>query len=380
MQPLVPPAATLSDDELARYNRHLLLPQLGPDGQRRLKNARVLCIGAGGLGSPILLYLAAAGVGRIGIVDFDVVAAHNLQRQVIHSTEHVGMSKVHSAARRLRGLNPFITVDEHDVRLTTDNALELIAEYDVVVDGTDNFATRYLVNDACVLLGLPYVWGSVYRFEGQASVFFTTEGPCYRCAFPTPPPPAFAPDCATGGVLGALCATIGAVQATEVLKLITGIGDPLIGRILTHDSLAMEQRVIRIGKDDACAICGTDPTVTTLVDYDAFCANAAPGITVEQLATMLDERSRGAREFMLIDVREPDEYAESSIGGAVLIPQAGILDGSVLASLPRDRQIVLHCRSGKRSLNCLTVLLDAGFADAVHLDGGILAWNARLAP
>ena len=348
-----------------------------------LKNARVLCIGAGGLGSPILLYLAAAGVGRIGIVDFDVVTEHNLQRQVIHSTQHIGMSKVESAKRRIADLNPYVDVDTHHVRLTATNALELLADYDVVVDGTDNFATRYLVNDACVFLGLPYVWGSVYRFEGQASVFYADEGPCYRCAFPTPPPPEFAPDCATGGVLGALCATIGAVQATEVVKLITGIGEPLVGRILTHDALTMEQRLIGFGSDDNCVVCGNAPTVTTLIDYDAFCAHTGPEITVDQLAAMLDERVRGSRDFLLIDVREPDEYAETSIEGAVLIPQAGILDGTVLPSLPRDKQIVLHCRSGKRSLNCLNALLDAGFTDAVHVAGGILAWNdarARLAP
>ena len=376
MHALVPPGPELSAAELERYNRHILLPQLGVDGQRRLKNARVLCIGAGGLGSPILMYLAAAGVGRIGIVDFDVVAEHNLQRQVIHAQSAVGTPKVHSAAQRIAELNPFVVVDEHDVRLASDNALGLFADYDVVVDGTDNFATRYLINDACVLLGLPYVWGSVYRFEGQAAVFYAAEGPCYRCVFPTPPPPQFAPSCETGGVLGALCASIGAIQATETVKLITGIGTPLLRRVLTHDALTMEQRVIDVAADEACAICGSNPSITALIDYEEFCMNTAPEITVDDLATMLQQRAAGTRNFMLIDVREPDEYAETNIEGAVLIPQGGIMDGSAIASLPRDTQLVLHCRSGKRSLNCLNVLLDAGFVDAVHVAGGILAWNA----
>lgn len=383
MRPLVPVGRELSHEELERYNRHLLLPQIGVDGQRRLANARVLCIGAGGLGSPTLMYLAAAGVGRIGIVDFDVVAEHNLQRQVIHSTSAVGTSKVRSAAARIAQINPLITVDEHELRLTSESALELFADYDVIIDGTDNFATRYLINDACVFLGLPYVWGSVYRFEGQAAVFYAVEGPCYRCVFPTPPPPAFAPSCETGGVLGVLCASIGATQATEAIKCITGIGDPLIGRVLTHDALAMQQQTIPVTKDPQCAVCGAAPTVTTLIDYELFCRSQAPEIDVAALRAMLAERALGRRDFLLIDVREPDEYAETNIDGAVLIPQTGILDGSVLPTLPRDVQIVLHCRSGKRSLNCLNVLLDAGFADAVHLTGGIIAWNEardRLTP
>lgn len=375
MQPLVPPAAELTSDERERYNRHLLLPQIGDDGQRRLKNAAVLCVGAGGLGSPILMYLVAAGIGRIGIVDDDVVAEHNLQRQVIHATAAVGTSKVESAAHRLRELNPHVDVEPLQLRLTAENALDVLANYDVVVDGTDNFETRYLLNDACALLGMPYVWGSVYRFEGQTSVFFAGHGPCYRCAFPSPPPPAFAPSCATGGVLGVLCATIGAVQATEVVKLITGAGDALIGRILTHDALAMEQRTIPIAADPQCPLCGTRPTISTLVDYDAFCDTAAPEITAHQLAVLLHERSAGTRDFVLVDVREPAEYAESRIDGAVLLPQGGILDGSALDRLPRDRQLILHCRSGKRSLNCLLALRDAGFDDVVHVAGGILAWQ-----
>ena len=375
MQPLVPPAPDLSSDERERYNRHLLLPQLGDEGQRRLANAAVLCVGAGGLGSPILMYLAAAGVGRIGIVDDDVVAEHNLQRQVIHAAASVGTPKVASAAQRLRELNPHITIEPLQMRLTSDTALEVLANYDVVVDGTDNFETRYLLNDACALLGMPYVWGSVYRFEGQASVFFAGHGPCYRCAFPSPPPPAFAPSCETGGVLGVLCATIGAVQATEVVKLITGIGDALVGRILTHDALAMEQRTIAIAADPTCPLCGTSPTITGLIDYDTFCTAVAPEITATQLATLLRERAAGARDFMLVDVREPHEYAESRIEGAILLPQGGILDGSALGTLPRDRQLILHCRSGKRSLNCLLALRDAGFEDVVHVAGGILAWQ-----
>lgn len=375
MQPLVPPASELTSDERERYNRHLLLPQIGDDGQRRLKNAAVLCVGAGGLGSPILMYLAAAGVGRIGIVDDDAVAEHNLQRQVIHATSTVGTPKVSSAANRLHELNPHITIEPLQMRVTADNALELLANYDVVVDGTDNFESRYLLNDACTLLGMPYVWGSVYRFEGQASVFFAGHGPCYRCAFPLPPPPAFAPSCETGGVLGVLCATIGAIQATEVVKLITGTGDALVGRILTHDSLAMEQRTIPIAADPECPLCGPQPTITTLIDYHAFCANTAPEITVQQLASLLRERAAGVRDFVLLDVREPFEYAESRIEGSVLLPQGGILDGSALDTLPRDRQLILHCRSGKRSLNCVLALRDAGFDDVVHVAGGILAWH-----
>ena len=376
MQPLVPAAVDLTPEEQARYARHLALPHIGDDGQRRLKNAAVLCIGAGGLGSPILMYLAAAGVGRIGIVDDDVVAEHNLQRQVIHTTSTIGTPKVTSAARRLSELNPHITVEPLQLRLTSENALEVFANYDVIVDGTDNFATRYLANDACALLGLPYVWGSVYRFEGQASVFFAGHGPCYRCAFPTPPPPAFAPSCETGGVLGVLCATIGAVQATEVIKLITGAGEPLIGRILTHDALAMEQRTIAIAADPQCAMCGTRPSIVALIDYDEFCAETGPEITAAHLATLLRERAAGVRDFVLLDVREPEEYAESRIEGSVLLPQGGILDGSALATIPRDRQLILHCRSGKRSMNCLLVLRDAGFEDVVHVAGGILAWQA----
>lgn len=383
MQPLVPPAVALNPEEAERYNRHVLLPNIGDEGQRRLKNAAVLCVGAGGLGSPILMYLAAAGVGQIGIVDDDVVAAHNLQRQVIHGSADIGMPKVESAARRLRDLNPLITVDTHLVRITSDNALEIVAEYDIVVDGTDNFATRYLLNDACALLGLPYVWGSVYRFEGQASVFYAGHGPCYRCTFPAPPPPAFAPSCATGGVLGALCATIGAVQATEVVKLITGVGEPLIGRVLVHDAQAMEQRTIGFGADPACALCGHNPSITALIDYDEFCATGGPEITAHELALLLDERAAGSRDFLLIDVREAHEFTESRIEGSVLLPQGGILDGSALSTLPRDRQLILHCRSGVRSLNCLIALRDAGFDDVVHVAGGILAWHAerdRLTP
>lgn len=376
MHPLVPPAADLTPAEHARYARHLVLPHIGEPGQRRLKNAAVLCIGAGGLGSPILMYLAAAGVGRIGIVDDDVVAEHNLQRQVIHATSTVGTPKVMSAAQRLSELNPHITIEALQRRVTSENALELFANYDVIVDGTDNFATRYLANDACALLGLPYVWGSVYRFEGQASVFFAGHGPCYRCAFPTPPPPAFAPSCETGGVLGVLCATIGAVQATEVIKLITGAGDPLLGRILTHDALAMEQRTIAIAADPQCAICGMRPSISALIDYDEFCATSGPEITAANLATLLRERDAGVRDFLLLDVREPEEYAVSRIEGSVLLPQGGILDGSALATIPRDRQLILHCRSGKRSLNCLLALREAGFEDVVHVAGGILAWQA----
>lgn len=383
MQPLVPLGGELTDDEQRRYHRHLLLPGIGVDGQRRLKHSRVLCIGAGGLGSPVLMYLAAAGVGHLGILDHDVVDESNLQRQVIHATSAIGTPKVISAAHRVQEINPHISVTPLHMKLTADNALELFADYDLVVDATDNFATRYLINDACVLLGMPYVWGSVYRFEGQVSVFYAEEGPCYRCAFPAPPPPEFAPSCATGGVLGALCATIGAAQATEVVKLITGLGDSLLGRLLLHDALAVEQRTIAIAKNPECAICGPRATVTALIDYDDFCRTKAPEISADELATWLTDRDDGRRDFMLVDVREPWEFEATRIPGSVLVPMAGIIDGSALAQIPRDTTVVLHCQAGVRSLLCVNALQDAGYTDVLHVAGGIAAWldtRGRLTP
>ena len=389
MQPLVEPGAPLSREEVERYSRHLIIPNVGVDGQRRLKAARVLCIGAGGLGSPVLMYLAAAGVGTIGIVEFDIVETSNLQRQVIHGASDLGRPKAQSARDAIAEINPFVQVVLHETRLDSSNALELFAQYDLIVDGTDNFATRYLVNDACVLLGKPYVWGSIYRFDGQASVFWAGHGPCYRCLYPEAPPPGLVPSCAEGGVLGVLCASIGSIQATEAVKVITGIGRPLLGRLMVYDALAMEYRTIEVRPDPDCAICGTQPSVTGLIDYDAFCgtlsvdaaeASVDATITPSDLSTMLARRARGDYDFLLVDVREPGEHEIVSIDGSVLIPQAGILDGSALGSLPMDKPIVLHCKSGRRSAECLAVLHAAGFKGATHLGGGILNWIDRVEP
>ena len=383
MQPLVPLGSELTDEERRRYHRQLLLPGIGVEGQRRLKQSRVLCIGAGGLGSPVLMYLASAGVGHLGIIDDDVVDESNLQRQVIHTSAAIGQPKALSATDRLRALNPLIDIAPMTLRLTADNALALFAEYDLVVDATDNFATRYLINDACVLLGIPYVWGSVHRFEGQVAVFNADDGPCYRCAFPSPPPPEFAPSCATGGVLGAVCATIGAAQATEVIKLLTGVGDPLVGRLLVVDALAVEQRVIPIAKDPDCAMCGTNATVHSLIDYEAFCRTAAPSISAAELADWLRERESGQRDFLLVDVREPAEFELERIPGSLSVPMSELLNGRALAALPHNRTLLLHCQVGVRSLQCVHLLRDAGFADVLHVDGGLDAWTAthgRLSP
>ncbi len=389
MDPLVEPGPPLSREEVERYSRHLIIPDVGVAGQRRLKAARVLCIGAGGLGSPVLLYLAAAGVGTIGIVEYDVVDASNLQRQIIHGTDDVGRSKAQSARDAIAAVNPLVEVVLHEVRIDASNALELIAGYDLVVDGTDNFATRYLVNDACALLGKPYVWGSIFRFDGQASVFWRGHGPCYRCLYPEAPPPGMVPSCAEGGVLGVLCASIGSIQATEAIKLITGVGAPLVGRLMLYDARAMEYRSLTVQRDPDCALCGDHPTVTGLIDYEAFCgtvseealdAAAHATISATDLSVMLAARSRGERDFLLVDVREPGEHEIVRIEGAVLIPQGRFLDGSVLAELPTDRPIVLHCKSGRRSAECLAILQGAGFADASHLGGGILAWIDHVEP
>ena len=385
LPPLVTPADELTVDEVKRYSRHLIIPEVGMTGQKRLKNARVLCVGAGGLGSPALLYLAAAGVGTLGIVDFDVVDESNLQRQVIHGQSDVDRPKAQSARDSIREINPYVTVVLHEERLDSDNAMEIFAQYDLIVDGTDNFATRYLVNDACVLLGKPYVWGSIYRFDGQASVFWAEHGPCYRCLYPEPPPPGMVPSCAEGGVLGVLCASIGSIQVNEAIKVITGIGEPLAGRLMIYDALEMSYRSVRVRKDPECPVCGKNPTITELIDYEAFCGTvsedaqrAASGstITATELKAMLDNDEK----IFLIDVREPNEYEIVSIPGSVLIPKDQFLNGNALEQLPQDRRIVLHCKSGARSAECLAVVKNAGFSDAVHVGGGVLAWASQVDP
>ncbi len=389
LPPLVEPAESLSIDEVRRYSRHLIIPDVGMSGQKRLKNAKVLCVGAGGLGSPALMYLAAAGVGTLGIVEFDTVDESNLQRQIIHGKSDVGRSKAQSARDTVREINPLITVNLHEERLDSSNVMELFAQYDLIVDGTDNFATRYLVNDACVLLGKPYVWGSIYRFDGQASVFWAEYGPCYRCLYPEPPPPGMVPSCAEGGVLGVLCASIGSIQVTEAIKLLTGIGETLLGRLMVYDALEMTYRQVRIRKDPNCAVCGENPTVTELIDYEAFCgtisdeaAEAARDstISVVQLKEMLDAREAGEMDFVLIDVREPGEFEIVSIDGAILIPKGRFLDGSALEELPSDKRIVLHCKVGGRSAEALAVVKGAGYSDAIHVGGGILAWVNQIEP
>ena len=383
LPPLVSPAADLSNDEVRRYSRHLIIPDVGMDGQKRLKAAKVLAVGAGGLGSPTLMYLAAAGVGTLGIVDFDVVDETNLQRQIIHGQSDVGRPKARSAADSIREINPYVDVRLHEERLDLSNALRIFADYDLIVDGTDNFATRYLVNDACVLLGKPYVWGSIFRFDGQASVFWAEHGPCYRCLYPEPPPPGMVPSCAEGGVLGVLCGSIGAIQVTEAIKVLTGIGDPLVGKLMIYDALEMSYRVVRARKDPECSLCGKNPTITELIDYDAFCgvvseealaAAADATITPLELKAMQD---RG-EDFLLVDVRETGEYEIVRIPGSVLIPKGEL--PSRLAELPADKPIVLHCKSGVRSAEALALLKGAGFASARHVQGGVLGWVAQVDP
>jgi sulfur-carrier protein adenylyltransferase/sulfurtransferase len=386
---LVEPADSLSLDEVRRYSRHLIIPDVGMTGQKRLKNAKVLCVGAGGLGSPALMYLAAAGVGTLGIIDFDVVDESNLQRQIIHGQSDVGRSKAESARDSVREINPFVDVIVHQERLDSSNVMELFAQYDLIVDGTDNFATRYLVNDACVLLNKPYVWGSIYRFDGQASVFWAEHGPCYRCLYPEPPPPGMVPSCAEGGVLGVLCASIGSIQVTEAIKLITGIGDSLLGRLMVYDALEMNYRQVKIRKDPNCAVCGPHATVTELIDYDAFCgvisdeaADAARDstISVVDLKNMIEERAAGTRDFVLIDVREPIEWEIVTIDDTEFIPKGEFLDGTALEKLPADKQIVLFCKVGARSAEALAVVKGAGFSDAIHVGGGINAWVSQIEP
>ncbi len=382
-----PASVVLSHDEIRRYSRHLILPEVGVEGQKRLKAASVLLIGTGGLGSPLALYLAAAGVGRIGLVDYDVVDESNLQRQVIHGTRDVGRSKLDSAAETIADLNPFVAIDRYNVPLSSANALDILSGYDVIVDGTDNFPTRYLVNDACVLLGKPNVYGSVFRFEGQVSVFYAREGPCYRCLFPAPPPPGLVPSCADGGVLGVLPGTIGTLQATEAIKLITGIGQPLIGRLLLYDALEMSFETIKLRKNPACPICGLNPTVTELIDYEAFCgvpahdrstfsSEGAPvrAITVDEVKARLD----AGDNLLILDVREPQEWAISAIPGTLRIPKGEVL--ARLDELPTDHDIVVHCRTGIRSADVIRVLQERGYTRLYNMAGGINAWARRIDP
>jgi molybdopterin/thiamine biosynthesis adenylyltransferase/rhodanese-related sulfurtransferase len=385
LPPLVSPADELSVDEVKRYSRHLIIPDVGMTGQKRLKNAKVLVVGAGGLGSPALLYLAAAGVGTLGIVDFDVVDESNLQRQIIHGVPDVGRPKAESARDSIREINPHVNVVLHGERLDSDNAMAIFQPYDLIVDGTDNFATRYLVNDAAVLLGKPYVWGSIYRFDGQASVFWAEYGPCYRCLYPEPPPPGMVPSCAEGGVLGVLCASIGSIQVNEAIKVITGIGDPLVGRLMIYDALEMTYRPVQVRKDPECPVCGKNPTITGLIDYEAFCGavseeaqEAAQGSTISarDLKAMMD----ADENIFVVDVREPNEYEIVSIPGATLIPKGEFISGAALEKLPQDRRIVLHCKSGVRSAEALAIVKDAGFSDAVHVGGGVLAWVSQIDP
>ncbi len=383
LPPLVKPAAELTREEVQRYSRHLIIPDLGLDGQKRLKNARVLVIGAGGLGSPTLLYLAAAGVGTIGIVEFDVVDESNLQRQIIHGQSDIGRSKAQSARDSIREVNPLVEVRLHELRLEPDNAVDLFAQYDLILDGTDNFATRYLVNDAAVLAGKPYVWGSIYRFEGQVSVFWEDapdgRGLNYRDLYPEPPPPGMVPSCAEGGVLGILCASIASVMGTEAIKLITGIGDPLLGRLVVYDALDMTYRTIKIRKDPAT------PKITELIDYEEFCgvlsdeaaqATLDSTITPRELRELLDS----GKPLALIDVREPVEWDINHIEGAELIPKAVFESGEALAKLQVDRTPVFYCKTGVRSAEVLAIVKKAGFSDAVHVQGGIVAWGKQLEP
>jgi adenylyltransferase/sulfurtransferase len=392
LPPLVEPAPELTNDEVRRYSRHLIIPDVGMDGQKRLKNAKVLVIGAGGLGSPALLYLAAAGVGTIGIAEFDEVDESNLQRQVIHGQSDVGKSKALSAKESILEVNPLVNVVLHEERLDNDNVKQVFEGYDLIVDGTDNFATRYMVNDAAYFLGIPYVWGSIYRFDGQASVFAPTlaeDAPCYRCLYPEPPPPGMVPSCAEGGVLGVLCASIGSIQVNEAIKLLTGTGEPAVGKLVIYDALELEWRKLKVRKDPNCALCGDNPTVTDLIDYDAFCgaiseeaADAAVDatISVAQLEQWLKERENGERDFVLVDVREPNEYEINKIPGSVLIPKGEFLNGNALGQLPADKQVVLHCKSGVRSAEALAVVKGAGYGDAVHVGGGVVAWVNQIDP
>jgi molybdopterin/thiamine biosynthesis adenylyltransferase/rhodanese-related sulfurtransferase/molybdopterin converting factor small subunit len=382
---LPPQEATLSKDEILRYSRHLIMPEVGMDGQLKLKNAKVLLIGTGGLGAPLGLYLAAAGIGRIGLVDFDVVDFTNLQRQVIHGTSDVGRKKLDSAADRMHEINPFVQIDKHEVALSSENALEIMKDYDIVVDGTDNFPTRYLVNDACVLLGKPNVYGSIFRFEGQATVFAYEGGPCYRCLYPEPPPPGLVPSCAEGGVLGILPGMIGIVQATETVKLILGTGEPLVGRLMLYDALGMRFRELKLRKNPDCPVCGTHPTVTKLIDYQQFCGiphqeekPVAETNEWEIDAVELKAKMDRGDEFVLVDVREPHEYQICRIPGSKLIPLGEI--PKRVNELNSADDIVVHCKMGGRSAKAVEFLKQAGFRKVKNMKGGILAWSDKVDP
>jgi adenylyltransferase/sulfurtransferase len=398
LPPLVGPSATLSTLEIERYARHVLIPEVGRQGQRRLKNARVLVVGAGGLGSPALMYLAAAGVGTIGVVDADVVELSNLQRQVVHGVADVGRLKSESAAERLASVNPLAKVVRHDVRIDSTNALQIIADYDLVLDGTDNFPTRYLLNDACVLLGKPDVWGSIYRFDGQTSIWWARHGPCYRCVFPEPPPPGLVPSCAEGGVLGVLCSAIGSIQAAEAVKLIVGIGDPLVGRLMVHNALRQSWDVLTVHKNLDCAVCGDHPAVTELIDYQAFCAvppsvgagafgssvPAAAGSAVAQISALelADLLSgRGATSgVLLVDVRGTQEQAIAGIPGARAIHLDEFRSGAAVPQIPFDQPVVIFCKVGGRSEEASRILTEAGHPDVRSLQGGVLAWVRDVDP
>src|SRR5271154_2439553 len=373
---------SLNNEEIARYSRHLILPEVGMEGQQKLKAAKVLCVGTGGLGSPLAFYLAAAGIGTLGLVDFDVVDSSNLQRQIIHSTKDVGRLKLDSAEEKLKALNPFMKIVKFNTMLSSKNAMEIFKDFDIVADGTDNFPTRYLVNDACVLSGKPNVYGSIFRFEGQASVFATEQGPCYRCLYPEPPPPGLVPSCAEGGVLGILPGLVGVMQATEVIKLILGVGEPLIGRLLLIDALGMKFRELKLRKNPDCPVCGTHRTITELIDYDQFCGirgqeepagNDVPAISVEALKRRLDAKE----DLFVLDVREPHEYQICNIGGHLIplndLPQR-------VHELDSSREIVVHCKMGGRSAKAVAFLQQSGFTKVHNLAGGITAWSERVDP
>ncbi|MDP7556395.1 MAG: molybdopterin-synthase adenylyltransferase MoeB [Nitrospinaceae bacterium] len=378
----------LSQDQIARYSRHLLLPEVGVEGQEKLCGAKVLCIGTGGLGSPLGLYLAAAGIGTLGLVDFDIVDQSNLQRQIMHGESTVGKLKVDSAKDRLADMNSDVEVVTYNTRLSSENALEIFKDYDIIVDGTDNFPTRYLANDAAVLLGKPYIYGCILRFEGQASVFHSKEGPCYRCLYPEPPPPGLVPSCAEGGVLGILPGIIGLIQATEVVKLILGKGETLIGRLMIFDALAMKFRELKLRKDKDCPICGDNPTITELIDYEQFCGipsaaeaeaeSAALEIPVEEVKLKLD----GSEKFTLVDVREPSEYDICRIDGSILIPLGKIeeMKPQNLNGLSQNDEIILHCKAGVRSLKAVKALKKIGFENVKSMAGGIEEWSEKIDP
>ncbi len=405
MLPLVNELAELSNEEIRRYSRHLIMPEVGIEGQRKLKAASVLLIGTGGLGSPLALYLAAAGIGRIGLVDYDIVDETNLQRQVIHGQSSIGKPKLDSAAARILDINPNVQVDKYNVPLTSDNALELLQPYDVIIDGTDNFPTRYLVNDACVKLGKPNVYGSIFRFEGQLSVFYAEEGPCYRCLFPEPPPPGLVPSCAEGGVLGILPGTIGTLQATEAIKLILGIGQPMIGRMLLYDAMEMSFNTIKIRKNPNCPVCGVPAEQVQLIDYEMFCgmpahdrsdfrsqngAQPVEEITVTELKSRLD----AGEDLLIVDVREPHEWQIVALDGTLRITKGEIQtaknailagrklrDETVLAQIPTDREVIVHCRTGARSADAIRFLREAGYKNKLlNVKGGIIAWAREIDP